>query len=375
MGVHTVTMAIESATRVPRRLTVRRHQRAAIDAAMFVGPFLVVYAVFVLWPVVQAFRMSLYDWDLLGAAREFVGLGNYRRMLWGQDMTWSLEHLLVLRVVAIAVAALVLVRRVRRRARTWVSVAIALGGLGFVAFSGFHPRASGSWNDLTFWISLKNTLVFTAWSTPIIVGLGLALAIAIDQARRGGAWYRAVFFLPYVLPISVVTLIWSYLLNPDRGLVGGVLGWFGKDGIAFLSDPQLAMPSIVATTVWWGVGFNLVLFLAGLQDIPTHLYEAAALDGAGWWQRFRYVTVPGLARVLVLVTVVQFIASFQIFGQVHIMTRGGPGTATRVLVEHIYETGFRDFRIGYAAAMSVFLFVVMAAVSAVQFKSFEAARS
>jgi multiple sugar transport system permease protein len=128
------------------------------------------------------------------------------------------------------------------------------------------------------------------------------------------------------------------------------------------------MWGIVMTTVWWSVGFNLVLFLAGLQDIDPHLYEAARLDGAGAWNRFRHVTVPGLSQIIVLVLVTQLIASFQVFGQVYIMTRGGPGTSTRVLIQHIYESGFRDLQLGYAAAVSLFLFVVMALVSAVQFR-------
>jgi len=128
------------------------------------------------------------------------------------------------------------------------------------------------------------------------------------------------------------------------------------------------MWGIVLTTIWWSVGFNLVLFLAGLQDIDPHLYEAAALDGANGWNRFRHITVPGLSQVSVLVVVTQLIASFQVFGQVYIMTRGGPGDATRVVIQQIYEAGFRDLELGYAAAMSLFLFVVMAVVSGIQFR-------
>jgi multiple sugar transport system permease protein len=186
--------------------------------------------------------------------------------------------------------------------------------------------------------------------------------------RRGTRWYQAAFFLPYVLPISAVTLIWTFLLNPDRGLIAGALGAVGLEPINWLSNADLALWGIVLTTVWWTVGFNLVLFLAGLQDIDPHLYEAAALDGAGRWQRFRHVTAPGLTQVTVLVAVTQLIASFQVFGQVYIMTRGGPGDATRVVIQHIYEAGFRDLQLGYAAAVSLFLFVVMAVVSAIQFR-------
>ena len=128
------------------------------------------------------------------------------------------------------------------------------------------------------------------------------------------------------------------------------------------------MPAIVMTTLWWTMGFNMVLFLAGLQDIDQSLYEAAELDGAGTWAQFRHITIPGLRRTLLLVIVLQIIASFQIFGQVYIMTRGGPAGTTRVLIQYIYESGFRDFRLGYGSAMSLFLFVVMFIISYFQFR-------
>jgi ABC-type sulfate transport system permease component len=131
-----------------------------------------------------------------------------------------------------------------------------------------------------FWTSVRHTLEFTAISTPLLVGLGLAIALLLGGRHRGAGFYRAAFFLPYILPVSAVTLIWSYLLNPDRGLIAGCSATWGVDPIAWLSNPDLAMWGIVLTTIWWSVGFNLVLFLAGLQDIDPHLYEAAALDGA-----------------------------------------------------------------------------------------------
>ncbi len=291
-------------TAAKRRPAKGSQGREAVTAALFLAPFLVVYAIFLLAPVFQAVFMSGYDWDLLSPVREFIGFDNYTRMF----------------------------------------------------------------SDETFWTAFRNTLVFTVVSTPLLIIVGLGLALLLNTKGRGRAVYRAAFFLPYVLPISAVTLIWSYLLNPDRGLIAGFLGWFGLDGIPFLSDPSLAMPSIIVTTVWWSVGFNMVLFLAGLQDIEPAYYEAASLDGAGWWQRFRHITVPGLSHVTILVTVTQFIASFQIFGQVYIMTRGGPGTSTIVLIQQIYEAGFKDYQLGYAAAISVFLFVIMAAVAAIQFR-------
>jgi len=354
------------------RTAVRRKPsggpRRTGTAVAFLAPFLVVYGAFVVYPVFSAARISLYDWDLLGFTRSFLGLENYQRMLWGTSMTWDVGHLLLLRLLVLGVTAYLAVRVVRSGAHPARALPAVLAGLLAWAVLGFHPGAAGAWNDPGFWTSVRHTLEFTAISTPILVGLGLLMALALGGKHRGSAFYRAAFFLPYVLPVSAVTLVWSFLLNPDRGLVARVLGWFGVEPIAWLGDADLAMWGIVATTVWWSVGFNLVLFLAGLQDIDPYLYEAAQLDGAGTWNRFRHVTVPGLTQITVLVVVTQLIASFQVFGQVYIMTRGGPGDSTRVLIQHIYEAGFRDLQLGYAAAVSLFLFVVMAAVSALQFK-------
>jgi multiple sugar transport system permease protein len=350
------------------RLRGSRRRRAALDAALFLGPFLVVYAVFLLAPVGQALYMSGFDWDLLSPLRTFTGLDNYTRMLWGTNIEWSLTHAIVGRLAVLAVTGLLVRLLLRRGSSRVMAATTGAVGLLIAVLMGFRPGPGGGWNDSQFWNSLQNTLLFTLVSTPILIVLGLGLALLLNNSRRGRSVYRAVFFLPYVLPISAVTLIWSYLLNPDRGLISGFLGWFGLDGIAFLADPALAMPSIIVTSIWWSVGFNMVLFAAGLQDIEPSYYEAAALDGAGYWQKFRHITVPGLSHVTVLVTITQLIASFQIFGQVYIMTRGGPGDATKVLIQHVYETGFGNYQLGYAAALSVFLFVVMAAVAAVQFR-------
>ena len=355
-------------SRVARRRSGGSGGTRTLTALTFLTPFLVVYLAFVVYPVFSAARMSLYDWDLLGFTREFIGLENYRRMLWGTGMTWDAVSSPLLRLPVLAVTGWFAYRALRR-GDSWLRVLPGvLAGLLLYAVLGIHPGADGAWNDPGFWISVEHTLEFTFISTPILVGLGLLMAMALGGRHRGSSFYRAAFFLPYVLPVSAVTLVWSFLLNPDRGLVARVLGWFGVEPITWLGNPDLAMWGIVMTTVWWSVGFNLVLFLAGLQDIDPHLYEAASLDGAGTWNQFRHVTVPGLTQIIVLVLVTQLIASFQVFGQVYIMTRGGPGTSTRVLIQHIYEAGFRDLQLGYAAAVSLFLFVVMAVVSAVQFR-------
>lgn len=343
--------------------------QSSLDGLLFLAPFLVVYALFTLAPVLQAVYMSGFKWDLLGAEQQFIGFGNYIRMFGGTDIVWSLDYAWGIRLAVLlggAGIAYILWARGASRVGAIFTVAVA-AALTFLL--GIHPSPNGAWNDASFWISLQNTIEFTLLATPLLVGLGLGLALLMHNKRtKALGVYRAIFFLPYVLPISAVTLIWSYLVNPDRGLIAGFLGWFGTKGIPFLSDPNLAMPTIVATTVWWSVGFNLVLFLAGLQDIEPNLYEAASLDGAGYWRRFQHVTVPGLRHVTVLVAVTQLIASFQIFGQVYIMTKGGPGTSTVVLIQHIYEAGFKNYQLGYAAAVSVFLFIVMAGVSAIQFR-------
>lgn len=343
--------------------------RSTADGFLFVGPFLLVYALFLLGPVAQAVYISGFRWDLLGAEQVFVGLGNYTRMIGGHDIVWSADYGLGSRLIVLAGGiAIAYVLWAGRASR--VGATATLGAAVATAFVlGLHPSPQGSWNDPTFWIALQNTVYFTVLTTPLLVGVGLALALLLHGSHsKALGLYRAIFFLPYVLPVSAVTLIWTFLLDPDRGLVGGFLRWMGFHGISFLSDPNLAMPSIVATTVWWGVGFTLVLFLAGLQDIEPNLYEAASLDGAGWLQQFRYVTLPGLRHVTVLVAVTQLIASFQIFGQVYIMTRGGPGTATIVFIQHIYEVGFRNYQLGFAAALSVVLFILMSGASAIQFR-------
>jgi len=350
-----------------RRRPARRRGDLTTGLA-FLSPFLLVYVLFVLWPIAQAVRMSLYDWDLLGFTREFIGADNYQRMLWGTGMRWDLQNLGFLRLLVAAGTVYLLVRGVRERGWHLASLAVGLAGALTFLVLGFHPGPAGNWNDPAFWTSVRHTVEFTAISTPVLVALGLAMAVALQGKHRAAAIYRTAFFVPYILPVSAVTLVWSFLLNPNRGLLADFLGRFGVEPIAWLASPSLAMWGIVATTVWWSVGLNLVLFLAGLQDIEPTLYEAAALDGANGWQRFRHITVPGLRQVTVLVLVTQLIASFQVFGQVYIMTRGGPGTSTRVVIQHIYEAGFRDLQLGYAAAVSLFLFVVMAAVSAVQFR-------
>lgn len=344
--------------------------RETVEAWLFLLPFLLIYVVLQIFPVVQAALMSLFEWDLLDPRlRRFVGLGNYAEMLGVEDLTWSATRLPTWRLVGVLllVATGVAVARdaITRRAAGWFAAGVVVV---FGVLLGLGPGPDGAWSDALFWGSFGNTLLFVVLSTPVIVGVALGLALVLARAGRLAAVLRVVFFAPYVLSVAVLTLIWGFLLNPDLGLIADALSVLGLEPIAWLTDPTLALPSIVVVTLWWTMGFNLVLFIAGLQDIDPILYEAASLDGASRWDAFRNITVPGLRRTIVLVTVLQVIASFQIFGQVFILTRGGPGNSTRVLIQHIYESGFREFRLGYAAALSLFLFLVMLGVSALQLR-------
>ncbi len=340
-----------------------------LGAFGFLIPFLIAYALFMLYPVIQATVMSFYDWDFLDTTRrEFIGLENFRRMFWGTEMTWSAERLWPLRLLLLLM--LVPLFRAMRKGSIPKAPAISFAVLVVAIFGvwlGFHPGEGGRWFDSQFWLSFGNTLLFVVMSTPVIVGTGLALALALNRGGRMVGVLRAMFFAPYVLSVAVLTLIWAFMLNPGIGLVGIFGDWFGADPINMLNSTTWAMPAIVLATLWWTVGFNLVLFLAGLQDIDTQQYEAASIDGANAWQTFWNITVPGLKRTIRLVVVLQVIYSFQIFGQVFIMTRGGPDGATRVLIQHIFERGFRDFELGYASAMSIVLFVAIILVSIVQF--------
>ncbi|MBI2392074.1 MAG: sugar ABC transporter permease [Deltaproteobacteria bacterium] len=216
--------------------------------------------------------------------------------------------------------------------------------------------------DPFFWSALRNTLLFTFMAVPALVITGLALALVLERPLRLYAGLRAVFFASSVFSVSVVTLIWQVVLDPRRGLLAKAVE------VDVLSNRWLAMPAIVVTTVWWGVGFPMVLFLAGLQQIPRAVYEAAQLDHASRWAVLRRITLPALARTTLLVVVMEFIMQFQIFGQVLLLTGGGPSSSTRVLVMYLYESAFRDWQLGYASAVANLLFIAMAVASFFQLR-------
>ena len=343
-----------------------------IHGYLFLAPFLVVYAVFLVFPLLKGVWISVHDWNLMAVAfnpdaKQFVGLDNFR-FLWGRDMTWGVGQLWDLRALML-IAALVIWYFVWRdlasfRAAAWVSIAAVVL---FVAL-GFHPDESGRWFDRRFWPIVGNTFVFMALTVPGVTIVGLGLAIVLNRPTKMMSAYRTVFFLSHVLSVAVVTLMWTFIFNPQTGLIANVTRFLGGEPIVWLTNQYLAMPSIVIATIWWSMGFAMVIFLAGLQAIPQERYEAAKLDGAGSWALFQHITVPGLRRPIVLVVVLQTIAHFQVFGQSALMTQGGPNDVTQVLVRYIYQTGFRDSELGRAAALALFLFAVMLIFSLIQLR-------
>src|ERR1700712_1398070 len=237
-------------------------------------------------------------------------------------------------------------------------------GLG--AFAGFGNYAE-MFGRPDFWDAMWHTLQFTLYTTPPLVIIAFILAVLTNRIRRGQWFFRLAFFLPFVLPSATISLIWLFIFTPGSGLwaLGEQLVGV-TPGPGVLASPGTAMIGIALATVWWTLGFNFVLYLAGLQEIPRELYEAAAVDGASQWEQIRYITLPLMSRTTTLVILLQIIASLKIFDQVYLMTSGGPGTSTQVALGLVTNTAFTDNRIGAASAASVLLFIVIVAIAVVR---------
>ncbi|GGZ01283.1 sugar ABC transporter permease [Pseudoduganella plicata] len=216
--------------------------------------------------------------------------------------------------------------------------------------------------DPSFWASLGNTFYFALLTVPPLTILGLLMALLVDRFTRAGPWLQGAYFLPFVLPISVMTLIADWMLQPSSGIVNHLLGMQR----AWFADVHWAMPMVAIGTVWWTVGFNMLMFLAGLRNIPRELYEAAALDGASGFALFRHITWPQLKPVAGTALVLQLIASLKVFGQTYIMTTGGPYNTTRVTLHYMYETAFTQSDAGYAAAIATAFVVIVVLLSLLQ---------
>jgi ABC-type sugar transport system permease subunit len=285
---------------------MRRHARRFAPGYMFLLPSFVILGVFVVYPIAQSIWMSLHDWNFFSASHRFVGLANYRTM----------------------------------------------------------------WHDPRFWNALRNTVIYTAIVVPAQVVIGLALAVALQRNTFMNKFFRSVFFFPVISALATMGIVWKFLLDPQIGIVNHLMTSAGLPSVDFLQSTTWALPAVIFVGVWKSAGFAMVIFLAALQDVPLSLLEAATLDGAGPWQRFRRVVLPLLRPSMLFAAVIATITSMQLFDQVYVMTNGGPLFHTDTLVTYLYQVGFTDFRSGYAAAISTVLFLLILLISVLQLRLF-----
>jgi len=225
------------------------------------------------------------------------------------------------------------------------------------------------WHSDLFWEVFGNTLYFILLAVPLSLVFSLALALVANTGLRGITFFRTAYFLPVVSSMIAVALVWSWIFNPEYGLLNYLLRLlFGVRGPAWLDSTAWALPAMVIVTVWKGLGYSMVIFLAGLQSIPQDLYHAATIDGAGVWKRFRHITLPMLSPTTFFVLVITLINSFQVFEQTYVLTKGGPANSTLTMSYYIYQNAFQFFQMGKAAALSYLLFAVIFAVTLIQFR-------
>jgi len=286
-----------------RHLSPSLKTREAIAAYAFLTPFLIFFSIFLVRAVLLSVHISFYDWRLLRPRRPYVGLDNYRELL----------------------------------------------------------------NDDIWWLALRNTLIFTALTVAGTTIVGLAAALAVTQPIRGRGFFRVLLYMPSLFSVGAVGLIWVWLLSTQFGVINYGLSFLGIRPINWLGDPDLVLPSLSLTTIWWTSGFPMLIFIAGLQGIPDHLYEAARIDGAGSRQIFFHITLPLLRPTILFVTVTGVIAHFQVYGQPYIITSGGPGRASYTVIYYLYQMAWVAFRMGYGSAVAVTIAIIMAVITAVQF--------
>ena len=288
-----------------KRLNRRKAIRADLVAACFILPFTIIYSIFTIYPVFQGAYMSFFKWNLMGK-QGFLGWDNYSKMF----------------------------------------------------------------SDKFFWSSLWNTTKFVLYSTPTIVLSSLILALLCNRNSRLKRLYRTFFFFPNLLSVAVISYIAIYMAQPyDMGFLSNLMHTLGVDRsfeIFWLKDKHLAWVTITVATLWWTQGYNMMLDISALQDIPDRLYEAAAIDGATPRQQLFQITLPLLKRTTMLILMLQIIASFKVFQQIKLITDGGPGRATQPLIHYIYEQGFTKQKLGYAGAMSFALFFILIVLTLIQ---------
>ena len=293
-------------------VTPVRKRRFNIVPILFILPHLIFFAGFLAWPFFYGIYISLFEFDYLRPERRpFVGIENYARLF-----------------------------------------------------------DQGSIQFRDFWRAMGNTGEFILWSVPGLVLIALLLAVLLNGNYRGRNLFRTIFFAPYALSVTVASVLWWWIFQPRGGILNNTLDRIGIEGVNWLGSMPEAWIAITIATIWWTIGFNTVIFLAALQDIPDSLYEAASIDGANSVQQFRYVTIPLLRPVLLFVTTITLIASANLFGQPYIMTAGGPVQQTETVIYRIYIEGITRNQMGMAAAMSIFIAAILLSLTALNFKLF-----
>ena len=287
------------------RIVDRRNIRNTLTAFAFLVPNIVGFLVFTALPVFASLGISFFDWPLLGDIR-FIGFKNYRYLLF---------------------------------------------------------------EDPQFWSVFFNTVYYSFGYVTVNIILAMSLAVWLTSRY---AWkptfFRAIFFVPVVTPLVATSMIWRWIYNPEYGLINLILKKIGIEGIRWLGSAEWAMPAIIIMSVWQGFGYNMVIFIAGIQGVPRTLLEAAVVDGAGSWRRFWKVLLPLISPSLFFATVMTIISSFQVFDQTLIMTGGGPGNATNTMVLYLYQTGFSFFKFGYASSIAWTLFAIIFLLTMAQMK-------
>lgn len=290
----TKTLEWNSSTPILGNLYMIPGNKDTRDGYLFCIPFLIVFILFMVYPLLYGFVISFFKYNILDT-KKFIGMTNYKTIL----------------------------------------------------------------SDDKFFLTLWHTVKFVLITTPSLLILGLLMALFVTSKSPLKKTGENIFFIPYIFSMTVVSTLWAWLMQKNYGLLNHILYLFGIEPIGWLIDPNWAMWSVSFATLWWTSGFNMILMSAAIKQIPSEIYDSASIDGASYFQTVFKITVPLIKKALSLCLILQVIASFNVFGQVYVMTGGGPYGSTRVLIQYIYENGFSYFKMGYSAAMSYILFAII----------------